>query len=128
MKKLITLLFIINLNLFALPLDDIKEAFAVGIFHSNGSGEKVQNKKITEDNYDGTCYSKIAILGKLGNHLNIKIRIGSSIGTYQIKSPIYNAKNILIGYELTFLHEDVTSGILEVSIDGRIYDSKLFVK
>lgn len=128
MKKLITLLFLINLNLFALTSDDIKEAFAIGMFHSSGSGEKVQNKKVTEDNYDGTCFSKIAILGKLGNNLNIKVRIGSSIGTYQTKAPIYNAKNILIGYELTFIHESVTSGILEVSIDGRIYDSKLYVK
>lgn len=128
MKKLITLLFLINLNLFALPADDIKEAFAVGVFHSSGSGEKVQNKKTTEDNYTGTCFSKIAILGKLGNNKNIKVRIGDSIGSFQTKSPIYNAKNILIGYELTFIHDSVTSGILEVSIDGRIYDSKVFVK
>lgn len=127
MKKLLTLLFLINLNLFALPADDIKEAFAIGVFHQSGAGEKVQNKKTTDENYNGTCFSKVAVLGKLRNQ-NIKVKIGSSLGYFQAKAPIFNIKNILIGYELTFLHEDVTSGILQVNIDGKIYDSKLFVK
>ena len=35
---------------------------------------------------------------------------------------------LLIGEEITFLHNNVTKGLIEVSIDGRIYDSKLFVK
>ena len=127
MKKLITLLFLINLNLFALDINVVKESFAIGVFRENGAGEKVQHKKITDENYDGTCFSKVAVLGKMGNK-NIKVKIGSSLGYFQAKAPIFNIKNILIGYELTFIHYNVTSGILQVSIDGRIYDSKLFVK
>lgn len=45
MKKLITLLFLINLNLFALDINVIKESFAIGVFHENGAGEKIQHKK-----------------------------------------------------------------------------------
>ena len=126
MKKLILILLFINLNLFALS-SDIKEALAVGVFHENGAGEKIQHKKITDENYNGTCFSKVAVLGKMGNK-DIKVKIGSSLGYFQAKAPIFNIKNILIGYELTFIHYDVTSGILQVSIDGRIYDSKVFVK
>ena len=48
MKKLITLLFLINLNLFALDINVIKESFAIGVFHENGAGEKIKHKKIME--------------------------------------------------------------------------------
>ena len=126
MKKLILILLFINLNLFALS-SDIKEALAVGVFHENGAGEKVQRKKITDENYDGICFSKIVVIGKIENK-NIKVRIGESLGYIQNSIPVYNVQNILIGEEITFLHNNVTKGLIEVSIDGRIYDSKVFVK
>ncbi len=44
MKKLITLLFLINLNLFALDINVVKESFAIGVFHENGTGEKSTRK------------------------------------------------------------------------------------
>ena len=66
MKKLILISFLINLNLFALS-SDIKEALAVGVFHEDGTGEKVQHKRITDENYDGTCFSKIVVIGKIEN-------------------------------------------------------------
>ena len=126
MKKLILILLFINLNLFALS-SDIKEALAVGVFHENGAGEKVQRKKITDENYDGICFSKIVVIGKIENK-SIKVRIGESLGYIQNSIPVYNVQNILIGYEITFIHYTVTNGVIEVSIDGRIYDSKVFVK
>ena len=126
MKKLILILLFINLNLFALS-SDIKEALAVGVFHENGAGEKVQRKKITDENYDGICFSKIVVIGKIENK-NIKVRIGESLGYIQNSIPVYNVQNILIGEEITFLHNNVTKGLIEVSIDGRIYDSKVFLK
>ncbi len=126
MKKFILISLLINLNLFALS-SDIQKAIATGVFHANGRGEKVQHVTTTEENYDGTCYSKIAVFGKIDNK-NIKVRIGDSLGYFQNSIPIYNIQNILIGYELTFLHYNVTKGLFEVSIDGRIYDSKVFVK
>jgi len=126
MKKLFLILFFINLNLFALS-SDIKEALAVGVFHENGTGEKVQRKKTTDENYEGTCFSKIVVLGKIGNK-NIKVRIGDSLGYIQNTAPVYNVQNILIGHEITFLHYNVTNGLIEVSIDGRTFDSKVFVK
>lgn len=62
MKKLIFILLFITLNLFALS-NEVKEAFAIGVFHSNGEGENVQHKKITNGDYNGDCFSKIAVLG-----------------------------------------------------------------
>lgn len=126
MKKLILTILITSLNLFALS-PNIQKAFAIGIFHENGRGEKIQNLKVTDENYEGTCFSKIAVLGKIENK-NIKVRIGDSLGYFQNSAPIYNIQNILIGYELTFIHYNVSKGLFEVSIDGRIYDSKVFVK
>jgi hypothetical protein len=126
MKKLILISFLINLNLFALS-SDIKEALAVGVFHEDGTGEKVQHKRITDENYDGTCFSKIVVIGKIENK-SIKVRIGESLGYIQNTTHVYNVQNILIGEEITFLHNNVTKGLIEVSIDGRIYDSKVFVK
>lgn len=126
MKKFILISLLINLNLFALS-SDIQKAIATGVFHENGTGEKIQHLKTTDENYEGTCYSKIAVLGKI-EHKNIKVRIGDSLGYFQNSIPIYNIQNILIGYELTFIHYNVTKGLFEVSIDGRIYDSKVYVK
>jgi hypothetical protein len=50
------------------------------------------------------------------------------LGYIQNTTHVYNVQNILIGEEITFLHNNVTKGLIEVSIDGRIYDSKVFVK
>ncbi|MBP9490959.1 MAG: hypothetical protein KBE77_05880 [Aliarcobacter sp.] len=126
MKKLILTILITTLNLLAMT-PPIQASYAIGVFHENGSGEKVQHKKITEENYDGTCFSKIVVLGKIQNR-NIQVRIGDSLGYFQNSAPVYNAKNIKIGEELTFMHYNVSKGYFEVKIDGRIYDSKVFVK
>ena len=58
MAKLIFLFFI---TIFFL-LNTIYKAFAVAIYDENGKGENVQHIKITQNNYNGICYTKIAIL------------------------------------------------------------------
>ena len=74
MKKFIFILLFLfsTLNLFALP-NSIQEAYAIAVFHENGNGENVQHKKITEDDYNGDCFSKIAVLGKIKNN-DIQVR------------------------------------------------------
>jgi hypothetical protein len=106
---------------------DIESSFATGIFHENGMGEKIQHKRVTDEDYQGTCYSKIAVLGKI-QHKNIQVKIGDSLGYFENIIPIYNIKNIKIGEEITFKHYNVSSGYFEVKIDGKIYDYKVFVK
>lgn len=125
MKKLI-LILLISSYLFSMP-SDIQASYAIGIFHENGTGEKVQNKRITEDNYEGICFSKIVVLGKIQNK-NIQVRIGDSLGYIEGSIPVYNVQNIKIGTEITFRHYNVSNGYFEVKIDGKIYDSKVFVK
>lgn len=126
MKKYILILIITISQLFAIS-SDIESSFATGIFHENGTGEKIQHKRVTDQNYEGVCFSKIAVLGKIQNK-NIQVRIGDSVGYFENIIPIYNVKNIKIGEEITFKHYNVSSGYFEVKIDGKIYDYKVFVK
>lgn len=126
MKKFIFILIFNALNLLALS-NDIQEAYAIAVFHSNGEGENVQHKKITNADYNGDCFSKIAVLGRIDNK-DIQVRIGDSVGYFVNSIPIFNIQNIKIGTEITFQHYNVSKGYFEVKIDGRILDSKVFVK
>lgn len=126
MKKIIYILLFTALNIFALS-DNVQEAYAIGVFHLNGQGENVQHKRITDEDYNGECFSKIAVLGKIQNK-DIQVRIGDSVGYYENDVPIFNVKNIKIGTEITFRHYNVSRGYFEVKVDGRILDSKVLVK
>ena len=105
----------------------IKNAYAIGIFHKNGTGENIQHTRKTKDNYNGTCYSKIVVFGKLGK-LIPKVKIGNSTGTFVKSISIYNKQKIKIAEEQTFKHINVTKGYIEVRIKNKLYDSKVFVK
>ena len=128
MKKFIFILLFLfsTLNLFSLP-NSFEEAYAIAVFHENGNGENVQHKKITEADYNGDCFSKIAVLGKIKNN-DIQVRIGNSAGYFVNSISIFNAQNIKIGTEITFRHYNVSKGYIEVKVDGRIVDSKVYVK
>lgn len=126
MKIFIFILLFCTLNLFSLS-DDIKEAYAIAVFHDNGNGENVQHKKTTDADYNGDCFSKIAVLGKIKNN-DIQVRIGNSVGYFVNSISIFNVQNIKIGTEITFRHYNVSKGYFEVKIDGRIVDSKVYVK
>ncbi len=124
MKKLLILLLLSSLTSFC---SDIQASYAIGIFHENGTGENIQHKKTTDENYDGICFSKIVIFGYQSKN-NINVKIGNSIGHFQNSIPIYNQNKIKIGEELTFKHFNITNGYFQIFIDNKLYDSKVFVK
>lgn len=105
----------------------IKAAHAIGIFHKNGDGENIQHVRKTKDDYNGTCYSKIVVFGKL-NNIKPKIKIGNSIGVFIKAIPIYNMRKIKIAQEMTFKHYNVTKGYIKVTIGKKLFDSKVYVK
>lgn len=123
-KVLFLLLLFINFSFST----EIYKAFAVAIFDENFKGENVQHSKSTQNNYNGICYTKIAIFGTINNNSKIDVTIGNSIGNFENKTPLTNDKNIVIGYEYTFKHYTVNKGFIEVRIDNKLYDSKVFVK
>lgn len=126
MKKLLFFLLFFLSNSLA-SNSKIIASYAIGIFHENGKGENIQHTRETLDNYDGTCFSRIVIMG---NYLNsrIEVKIGNSLGHFQNSTPVYNKQKIKIGDELTFKHYNVSKGYFEVKIDGKLYDAKVFVK
>jgi len=105
----------------------IKTAHAIGIFHENGDGENIQHSRRTKNDYNGICYTKIVVFGKL-NNIMPKVKIANSIGSFVKTMSIYNNQKIKIAQEMTFKHYNVTKGYLEVRIKNKLYDSKVFVK
>ena len=129
MKKIfiiltLLLLTLTNLNAYS---SKIKSAHAIGVFHQNGKGENIQHVRETKQNYNGTCYSKIVIFGTF-NQVKVDVKIGNSTGTFYKSIPIYNKQKIKIAQEQTFIHKNVTKGYLEVRVNNKLYDSKVFVK
>lgn len=129
MKKIsniLILLLLFNLSLYAFS-SKVSSAYAIGIFDEAGNGENVQHVRTTKNDYNGTCFSKIVVFGRLlGSTPNVKI--GNSIG-HVIKSiPVYNKKKIRIAHEITYKHYAITKGYFEVRINGKLFDSKVFVK
>lgn len=127
MKKFILTLFLTISNLFSFD-SNIQDSYAIGVFHENGTGENIQHKKITQDDYNGTCFSKIVIFGNISNNSKIEVKIGNSLGYIQNQIPIYNKNKIKIGTEITFIHYNVDKGYFEIKIDNKLYDSKVFIK
>lgn len=126
MKKIIYFLLLSLISLYAFN-SNIQASYAIGIFDEYGNGENIQHKKTTDNDYNGTCYSKIVIFGNYLNS-NIQVKIGESTGHLENSISIYNKKKIKIGEELTFKHFNVKKGYFEVKIDNKIYDSKVFIK
>lgn len=125
MARLIFLFFLLLSFSYS---NNIYKAFAVAIYDENGKGENIQHAKITQNNYSDICYTKIAIFGKINNNSRIEVNIGNSIGNFENKVPLINDKNIVIGYEYSFKHYTVEKGYIEIRIDNKLYDSKVFVK
>lgn len=127
MKSLLFFL-LISTSSFSSSLD-IQKAFAVAIYHEDETGENVQHIKTTKDDYNGTCYTKIAIFGYYNKNTKVEVKIGDSTGIYQSEIPLFNkTTKKLFGHELTFKHQNVTKGYFEVRVNGKLYDSKVFVK
>jgi len=121
---LILLSAIIQLNAYN---SKINSAYAIAIFHENKKGENIQHVRKTKDDYNGTCYSKIVVFGKVTN-AKTSVKIGDSIGVFVKATPIYNKYKIRIAQEQTFKHYNVTKGYIEVRVNQKLYDSKVFIK
>lgn len=126
MKKTI-LLFIIFLSPLFAYNTNIKGAYAIGIFDELGNGENVQHTRKTKSDYNGTCYTKIFVVGKMFK-IKPEVQIGNSIGHYQSSKPIYNNRKIKIGEVMIFRHFSVSKGYIKVSIRNKLFDSKVYVK
>ena len=124
--RILIFIFFTSFALFATN-SEIQASYSVGVFHENGSGENVQHKKITDQDYNGVCFSKIVVFGEIRNK-KIEVKIGKSLGYFESSIPIYNKQKIYIAEELTFKHYNVSKGYIEIKIDDKIYDTKVFVK
>ncbi len=125
MARLILILSI----LFSISYSNqINKAFVFAIFDENGKSENLQNSYSTQNDYNEICYTKIAVFGKILHNTNVTVNIGNSIGNFESKTPITDIRKIVIGYEYTFKHYSVTSGRIEVKVDNKLYDARVFVK
>lgn len=125
LKKLFIFLVLLST---ALNANSINKAFAFAIFDESGKSENIQNIKNTQHDYNNICYTKIAVFGKVLHNTKVESKIGNSIGTEISKEPILNFRKIVIGYEYTFKHQTVKNGLLQVFVDNRLFDSRVFVK
>ncbi|PHO10544.1 MULTISPECIES: hypothetical protein [Malaciobacter] len=129
MKKLIffkVILLCLSLNLYA-SSTNIKNAHAIGIFDENGNGENIQHTRKTKADYNGTCFTKVVVIGEF-YHTKPEVYIGNSRGYFQKSKSIYNKRKVKIGEVLTYQHFNVSSGYINVKIDNKTYDFKVFVK
>ena len=126
MKTLILTLIFIKLQLFAFS-NDVKRIFAIGIFDTSKKGENLQNTRETKRDYNGVCYTKIYLYGRI-TKMKPKVKIGNSIGHYENSQAVYNKEKIKIGQIITYKHYNVTDGILKVYLGKKLYDSRIYVK
>lgn len=127
MKKFILLFIFFTSSLFSFSTN-VTGAYAIGIFDSAGNGENVQHVRKTKADYNGTCYTKVFVVG---NSFKIKpeVSIGNSKGEYQSSKPIYGKiRKLKIGEVMIFKHKNVRSGQIKVSFKNKLYDSKVYVK
>ncbi|XPV68081.1 MAG: hypothetical protein ACNI25_12310 [Halarcobacter sp.] len=127
MKKTIILVTLFLNSLVFAYGSKIKGIYAIGVFDQNKNGENVQHVLKTKNDYNGSCYTKIFILGVPSN-ITPQVKIGKSRGHYQSRISIFNRKKIKIGEELLYKHYKVTKGYIEVKLNGKLYDTKVFVK
>jgi len=125
-RHVLILLLLFTQSAFAYS-SKVTSAYAIGVFDKNGNGENIQHVRKTKNDYNGECYSKIVVFGRLLGHTP-QINIGNSKGHFVKSIPIFNKKKIKIAQEITFKHYNVTKGYFEVRVFGKLYDSKVYVK
>lgn len=124
MKKLLFIFFCFAF----LNASDIQKAFLVSVYDKNRV-ENVQHKIKTDFQYRGEVFFKVAIIGNYNKNVNVTTKINNSNGKLIHTETLYNnLTKKIFGYELTFKHLDVQKGYFEVFIDGKLYDTKVFVK
>lgn len=126
MKKLLFIFF--SFSFIFLNANDIQKAFLVAVYDENRV-ENVQHKIKTDFQYRGEVFFKVAIIGNYNKNVNVITKINNSNGKLINTQELYNnLTKKIYGYELTFRHLDVEKGYFEVFIDGKLYDTKVFVK
>ncbi|WNL35013.1 hypothetical protein QT384_07360 [Arcobacter cryaerophilus gv. pseudocryaerophilus] len=124
MKKLLFVFF----SFTFLNASGIQKAFLVTVYDKNRV-ENVQHKIKTDFQYRGEVFFKVAIIGNYNKNVNVITKINNSNGKLIHTETLYNnLTKKIFGYELTFKHLDVQKGYFEVFIDGKPYDTKVFVK
>lgn len=124
MKKLLFIFF----SFTFLNASDIQKAFLIAVYDKNRV-ENVQHKIKTDFPYRGEVFFKVAIIGNYNKNVNVTTKINNSNGKLINTETLYNnLTKKIFGYELTFKHLDVQKGYFEVFIDGKLYDTKVFVK
>ena len=124
MKKLLFIFF----SFTFLNASDIQKAFLVAVYDKNRV-ENVQLQIKTDFQYRGEVFFKVAIIGNYNKNVNVTTKINNSNGKLINTETLYNnLTKKIFGYELTFKHLDVQKGYFEVFIDGKLYDTKVFVK
>ena len=113
-------------SLFAMP-SKLVNAYAVAIYDKHHIEENIQSKRKTKKDYNGVCYTKVYIFGKVLHQMNIKVKIGQTLG-HQIKIQPIHKNRLLIGKAITFKHYGVSKGYLEVYVNGKLKDGKTFVQ
>jgi hypothetical protein len=126
MKKIILILITFVITLFAYN-SNIKASYAIGIFNEKGDGENIQHKRITDNNYNGICYSRIVVFGNI-SHERVEVKIGDSLGYFEKSTSVFNKNKIKIGEEMTFKHYNIDKGYFKVKINNKLYDTKVFIK
>ena len=76
MKKILSILLLLSINSLAFE-EKVQAAYAIGIFDKQGEGENIQHKRITQNDYNDICFSKIVVFGNTSNS-NIEVKIGNS--------------------------------------------------
>ncbi|RBQ29129.1 hypothetical protein [Aliarcobacter vitoriensis] len=130
MKKYIfALLFVVS---YAFASNEIQKAFLVALFTNNGKGENVQHKITTTLSYvnKGEIISKVAIIGNYNKNTKVIVKLAGIEGKLLDELTLYNDINKKVfGTELTFKHNNIPKkGYFEVFVDGKLYDTKVFVK
>lgn len=126
MKKLLFIFF--SFSFIFLNASDIQKAFLVAVYDQNRV-ENVQHKIKTDFQYRGEVFFKVAIIGNYNKNVNVLTKINNSNGKLINTQELYNnLTKKIYGYELTFRHLDLEKGYFEVFIDGKLYDTKVFVK
>ena len=126
MKKIILILITFVITFFSYN-SNIKSAYAIGIFNEKGDGENIQHKRITDNDYNDICYSRIVVFGNI-SHERVEVKIGDSLGYFEKSTSVVNKHKIKIGEEMTFKHYTVEKGYFEVKVNNKLYDTKVFVK
>lgn len=125
-RNILLILLISKLSVFAYS-SKVSAAYGIGIFDKNGNGENIQHVRNSKNDYNGECYSKIVVFGKLFTS-SPDVRIGNSKGHFVKKIAIYNKQNIKIAEEMTFKHYNVSKGYLQIKINNKLFDTKVFIK